>query len=74
MADEPTGNLDTENGQLVLELLGDLNRQLGTAVLLATHDDRVAAAAHRVLHMRDGVLESSSTMVSSQEQPAGGKS
>ena len=56
VADEPTGNLDSENGQRVLDLLLELNRQSGTAVLMATHDERVAAAADRVVHMRDGVL------------------
>lgn len=61
VADEPTGNLDSENGARVLDLLRELNRQLGTAVLLATHDDRVAAAAHRVLPMQDGRLAADGT-------------
>ena len=56
IADEPTGNLDTENGARVLELLLDLNARSETAVLLATHDEQVAAASQRVLHMRDGVI------------------
>ena len=56
IADEPTGNLDTENGARVLELLLDLNARSETAVLLATHDDQVAAAAERVLYMRDGLI------------------
>ena len=56
IADEPTGNLDTENGARVLELLLDLNARSKTALLLATHDDQVAAAAQRVLHMRDGAI------------------
>ena len=61
VADEPTGNLDSENGTRVLELLFELNRQVGTAVLLATHDERVAAAADRVLYMRDGALVAEET-------------
>lgn len=56
IADEPTGNLDSENGARVVELLRELNREYGVAILLATHDDLVASAAQRVLHMRDGRL------------------
>ena len=54
VADEPTGSLDSANGAAVLSLLGDLNRELGVTLLLATHAPDVAAAATRVLHMRDG--------------------
>ena len=55
IADEPTGNLDSENGARVLELLLELNAQSGTALLLATHDEDVAARAQRTLYMRDGL-------------------
>lgn len=54
VADEPTGNLDSENGKAVLALLGEVNRDLGVTVLLATHAADVAARASRVLRMRDG--------------------
>ena len=54
VADEPTGSLDSANGAAVLSLLGDLNRELGVTLLLATHAPDIAAAATRVLHMRDG--------------------
>ena len=54
VADEPTGNLDSENGARVLALLRDLNRDLGVTILLATHAADVAAAAGRVMRMRDG--------------------
>jgi putative ABC transport system ATP-binding protein len=54
VADEPTGNLDSENGDNVLELLKRLNTEMGVTILLATHAADVAAAAHRVLNMRDG--------------------
>ena len=54
VADEPTGNLDSDNGQRVLTLLRELNRDLGVTILLATHAPDVAAAADGVLHMRDG--------------------
>ena len=55
IADEPTGNLDTDSGQRVLEVLRTLHRETGVAVLLATHDALIAGAADRVLRMRDGV-------------------
>jgi putative ABC transport system ATP-binding protein len=54
IADEPTGSLDSENGRTVLELLGELNREFGVAILLATHDAGVAAAAKRQVRMKDG--------------------
>jgi ABC-type lipoprotein export system ATPase subunit len=57
IADEPTGNLDSANGATVLALLGELNRDLGVTLLLATHAADVAAAAHRTLRMRDGRLD-----------------
>ncbi|HUE87836.1 MAG TPA: ABC transporter ATP-binding protein [Vicinamibacterales bacterium] len=57
VADEPTGNLDSENGDRVMTLLGDLNRDLGVTILLATHAADVAARAARVQRMRDGRLE-----------------
>jgi putative ABC transport system ATP-binding protein len=56
VADEPTGNLDSENGARVLALLAELNREMQITVLLATHAQEVAAAAGRVLRMRDGRL------------------
>ena len=57
VADEPTGNLDSENGAKVLALLSELNQEMGVTVLLATHAAEVAAAATRVLRMRDGRFE-----------------
>jgi putative ABC transport system ATP-binding protein len=56
LADEPTGNLDTETGDAVLELLSALSRERGAAIALVTHDTRVARYADRVLGMRDGKL------------------
>jgi len=54
LADEPTGNLDTENSQAVLKLLRDLNERLGQTVLMITHNPEAAAYGHRTVHMRDG--------------------
>ena len=55
IADEPTGNLDTANGVRVLDLLIELNMQSRMTILLATHDQGIAAQAQRVIEMRDGV-------------------
>jgi putative ABC transport system ATP-binding protein len=54
LADEPTGNLDTENSAAVLGLLRDLNARLGQTILMITHDPEAAAYAHRIVRMRDG--------------------
>jgi putative ABC transport system ATP-binding protein len=56
LADEPTGNLDSQNSTAVLKLLKDLNERLGQTVLMITHDEEAAAYAHRRVHMRDGQL------------------
>lgn len=59
LADEPTGNLDSENGTVVLELLSSLPRERGAGAIIVTHDPNVAGYADRVLSMRDGHLSSS---------------
>ena len=56
VADEPTGNLDSDNGARVLALLKEINRETGVTVLLATHAAEVAAAADQVIRMRDGLI------------------
>lgn len=56
-ADEPTGNLDSESGNVVLEVLQALHDERGAGLVLVTHDDRVAARATQVLRVRDGRLE-----------------
>jgi putative ABC transport system ATP-binding protein len=56
LADEPTGNLDSETGDAVLELLARLPHERSAAMMLVTHDARVALYADRVLAMRDGKL------------------
>lgn len=54
LADEPTGNLDTENATTVLNVLRDLNERLGQTILMITHNPEAAAYAHRTVRMRDG--------------------
>ena len=54
LADEPTGNLDTENSDIVLGVLRDLNERVGQTILMITHNPEAAAYAHRTVHMRDG--------------------
>jgi putative ABC transport system ATP-binding protein len=56
LADEPTGNLDSQNSQAVLNLLKSLNERLQQTVLMITHDEEAASYAHRRVHMRDGQL------------------
>lgn len=56
LADEPTGNLDTRNGQAVLALLETLNQEQGVALVIVTHDNEVADRAHRKIVMRDGEI------------------
>jgi ABC-type lipoprotein export system ATPase subunit len=58
LADEPTGNLDSETGQAVLELLASLPRRRGAAVVLVTHDAGAASIADTLLTMRDGRIDS----------------
>ncbi|MBV8416451.1 MAG: ABC transporter ATP-binding protein [Verrucomicrobia bacterium] len=53
LADEPTGNLDSKNGEAVMELLADLHRG-GATICMVTHDDRFARAADRTVHLFDG--------------------
>ncbi|HEX5431818.1 MAG TPA: ABC transporter ATP-binding protein [Bryobacteraceae bacterium] len=56
LADEPTGNLDTENSNTVLSVLRDLNDRLRQTILIITHNPEAAAFAHRIVKMRDGLI------------------
>lgn len=61
LADEPTGNLDTETGEEILGLLTDLNRSDGLTILMITHDDQIAADADVCLRMQDGLIQTEHT-------------
>jgi putative ABC transport system ATP-binding protein len=57
LADEPTGNLDSERSVEIMELVTDLNRNIGITVLMVTHEADMAAYAHSIVHFRDGLVE-----------------
>ena len=59
LADEPTGNLDTRNSDIVLNMLRQSNRELGQTVLMITHNPQAASYGDRIIHMRDGEIVTS---------------
>ena len=61
LADEPTGNLDQETGQTIMDLLFDLQASSGTTLVLVTHDPKLAARCSRVIEIRDGLIHSDKT-------------
>jgi putative ABC transport system ATP-binding protein len=56
LADEPTANLDTDNGAQAMEIMQRLNEETGTAFIFATHDPRVVSYARRVVKLQDGKI------------------
>ncbi len=56
LADEPTGNLDSKTSKEIMELFGELHAKRGITVIFVTHDPNIAANAHRVIHIMDGVV------------------
>jgi putative ABC transport system ATP-binding protein len=56
LADEPTGNLDSKNSEIVLQMLRQLNKELGQTIVMITHNPEATAYFDRVVHMRDGVI------------------
>ena len=63
-ADEPTGNLDSENSEEIMDLLTELNQRNRQTFVIVTHSDEVAARAHRIIRMRDGQIVDSSAVLS----------
>lgn len=57
LADEPTGNLDTSTGEELFDVLIRLNRERGITFLIATHNEALASKCHKILRMRDGLME-----------------
>lgn len=56
LCDEPTGNLDSENGLIILNLLQELHRQEKVTIVLVTHDKEIVQSAERIVHLKDGVI------------------
>jgi ABC-type lipoprotein export system ATPase subunit len=56
LCDEPTGNLDSENGENILRLLKEVNRDQKVTVVMVTHDKDIAGGAGRIIHLKDGIL------------------
>ncbi|HEY3203326.1 MAG TPA: ABC transporter ATP-binding protein [Thermoanaerobaculia bacterium] len=69
LADEPTGNLDSRNGEIVLELLDEIRRERGVTLLLATHSSAAASHADRTAMVKDGKVSGSSSLVSGGTKP-----
>ncbi len=59
LADEPTGNLDTENSQIVLDMFRKLNREFNQTIIMITHNPEAAAVCSRTIRMRDGLIDES---------------
>ena len=73
LADEPTGNLDTQNSDVVLHMLKQLNRDLKQTIIMITHNPDAASFADRILQMRDGrILDSDPAAQASSAEPAAG--
>lgn len=68
LADEPTGELDTENASIVVQYLRKINKELGKTVIMVTHDPSIARVSDRILRIHDGVVQAD--VVSSGEQEA----
>jgi len=67
LADEPTANLDTENGSQIMDIMRRLNKETGTTFIFATHDPRVIKYAERVVTLRDGLIVNGNEAASKHE-------
>lgn len=57
LADEPTGQLDTGNARNIASILSEINRSLQTSIIMVTHSNETSAVAHRILHLKEGILQ-----------------
>ena len=64
LADEPTGNLDSETGAIIIDLLRELHRERKTTLVLVTHDPEIAQVAQRIIQLRDGRITDDSMAAS----------
>ena len=71
LADEPTGNIDTQTGAEIMDLLAGIHAE-GNTVLLVTHSRRIAEHAERIIHLRDGAIEEIETVDAPTASPKGG--
>lgn len=71
LADEPTGNLDTETGERIMRLFADLH-EAGNTILIVSHERHIAEHADRILHLLDGELEAVETVAEPRRHPSGG--
>jgi putative ABC transport system ATP-binding protein len=71
LADEPTGNLDSRNSQMILDLFSDLNQRLGQTIVMITHNSEAAQVGHRIIEMKDGeIVRRVATARAAAEVPA----
>jgi putative ABC transport system ATP-binding protein len=70
LADEPTGNLDSENSDNILGLFQDLNERLGQTIVMITHNPEAAATGHRIIEMRDGHVVKQGAVAAPRRLPA----
>jgi len=71
LADEPTGELDTENARVVVEYLRKINQELGKTVIMVTHDPNIARISDRILRIHDGVVQADVASLGISDEPTG---
>jgi putative ABC transport system ATP-binding protein len=71
LADEPTGELDTENARIVVEYLRKINQELGKTVIMVTHDPNIARISDRILRIHDGVVQADVVSLGISDEPTG---
>lgn len=71
VADEPTGNLDSQSGASILNMIDELNKKQGKTILMVTHERYVAERAERIIHIKDGLIQSSEKVRKTKEKAKG---